>query len=260
VWRADGLIVTNAHVVRGPGAVVELADGRVLDARVTARDARRDLATLTIPAADLRAAIPGDPRTLRPGELVLAVGNPLGVVGALAVGVVHAVEARRDGRGPRLIRADVRLAPGNSGGPLADARGRVIGVNTMIAGGLGCAVPTTVVERFVAQAATGGAATPTPSLGVVARPVLVTSGRARSLGLMLLEVAAGSAAEAGGLLIGDVLLGVDGQPFTSPGDLRAMIEEADERVRLDLVRGGRLARCEVSLRGPTPATPGARAA
>ena len=254
VWRPDGLIVTNAHVARGARATVELADGRTFDAPVTARDPRRDLATLAIPASDLRAATLGDPRTLRPGELVIAIGNPLGIVGAAALGVVHAVEPGAGDRGPRLIRADVRLAPGNSGGPLADARGRVIGVNAMIVGGLGCAVPTTTVERFVSRAAggAGGGAT----LGVVAQPVLVAVGRAQTLGLMLVEVAAGSAAERAGLLVGDVLLAVDRRPFASPGDLRAMIEEAGASVRLDLVRGGRATTCEVSLRSAT----GARAA
>jgi serine protease Do len=256
VWRPDGLIVTNAHVARGARAAVELSDGRTFDAVVTARDPRRDLATLAIPASDLRAATVGDPRTLRPGELVLAVGNPLGVVGAVAVGVVHAVEPRAGDRGPRLIRADVRLAPGNSGGPLADAHGRVIGVNTMIVGGLGCAVPATTVERFVSQVASGAAGPTRASLGVVAQPVLATVGRARALGLMLVEVAAGSAAESAGLLVGDLLLAVDGRPFASPADLRAMVADAGDRVRIDLVRGGRAVTCEVPLR----AAAGARAA
>jgi serine protease Do len=253
VWRPDGLIVTNAHVARGPRAVVELWDGRTFEARVTARDPRRDLATLQVPAAGLPAATPGDPRALRVGDLVLAMGNPLGVTGALAVGIVHAVEGRNgaDGRAPRWIRADVRLAPGNSGGPLADARGRVVGVNTLIAGGLGCAVPTTTVERFLAQTAPGAA---TPS---VARPVVVALGRRRTLGLMLVEVAAGGVADRAGLLIGDVLLGVDGRPFTSPGDLGALIEDGAGVVRLDLVRGGERSTREVTLGEEAP---GVRAA
>ena len=151
VWRQDGLVVTNAHVVRGSRAGVTLADGRTLDARLLARDDRLDLAALSIPAVGLAAALVGDPEALRPGEMVLALGNPLGVVGALAVGIVHAAptERGRPGRGPRWILADVRLAPGNSGGPLADARGRVLGVNAMIVNGMGLAIPANVVERFV---------------------------------------------------------------------------------------------------------------
>ncbi|HUQ80412.1 MAG TPA: trypsin-like peptidase domain-containing protein, partial [Gemmatimonadaceae bacterium] len=95
----------------------------------------------------------GHPTDLRTGDLVLALGNPLGITGALALGVVHAVERRRGA--PRWLRADIRLAPGNSGGPLADARGRVVGVNTLIANGLGVAVPVTTVLRFLSDVSQG---------------------------------------------------------------------------------------------------------
>ena len=82
----------------------------------------------------------------------MALGNPFGVTGAIAVGVIHAVELGGVNVVPRWIRADIRLAPGNSGGPLADVRGRVLGINTLIANGLGIAVPATTVERFLSQA------------------------------------------------------------------------------------------------------------
>jgi serine protease Do len=150
VWRPDGLIVTNAHVARSDRASVTLTDGHVFDARVVARDDRRDLAALAIPAVALAAATPGYPAALRVGEMVLAMGHPLGISGALAMGIVHAVTAR-PGRGPRWIFADVRLAPGNSGGPLADARGRIIGINSMIVNGMGLAIPTNVIERFLRE-------------------------------------------------------------------------------------------------------------
>lgn len=155
VWHADGLIVTNAHVARAHRLTVVSWDGRALDGRLVAHDRRRDLAAIVVEAADgldtLRTATTGSPAALRPGDLVIALGNPLGVAGAIALGVVHVVEPARSGR-PRWIRADVRLAPGNSGGPLADAHGHVIGINTMIAGGLGIAVPVTTVERFLTDA------------------------------------------------------------------------------------------------------------
>jgi serine protease Do len=156
IWHTDGLIVTNAHVARGDSARVVLWNGHPLDGRVLARDRRRDLAAIvTSPDAPLgELTLPatiGQPTALRPGELVVALGNPLGIVGALALGVVHAVDPGRGGAA-RWIRADIRLAPGNSGGPLADARGRVIGINTMIAGGLGIAVPVSIVERFLEDA------------------------------------------------------------------------------------------------------------
>lgn len=148
IWQPDGLIITNAHVARGPRPSVILADGRTLVATVTARDERHDLAALTVDATGLPAAVIGDSDALRVGALVLAVGNPLGLAGALTTGIVHA--ALPDGpRGHGWVRADVRLAPGNSGGPLADAAGRVIGINSMIAGGLALAVPSNTVARFL---------------------------------------------------------------------------------------------------------------
>jgi serine protease Do len=151
IWTTDGLIVTNAHVAQTDRATVVLWDGRTFDGIVTARDTRRDLATIAIDtgAAVLPAADIGHPTDLRTGDVVVALGHPLGITGAVAFGVVHVVETRRGG--PRWIRADIRLAPGNSGGPLADAHGRVIGVNTLIAGGLGVAVPVTTVARFLAD-------------------------------------------------------------------------------------------------------------
>lgn len=151
IWSADGLIVTNAHVARTEHATIVLWDGRELDGVVTAHDPRRDLATIAIDpgSVTLVAATVGHPTDLRTGNVVVALGHPWGITGSIALGVVHAVETRRGA--PRWIRADIRLAPGNSGGPLTDARGRVVGVNTLIAGGLGVAVPTTTVSRFLEQ-------------------------------------------------------------------------------------------------------------
>jgi len=156
IWEAQGLIVTNDHVVRGDRAVVELADGRHLEARVTARDREADLALLRVPARDLPAVPTGDSRDLRVGELIVAVGHPWGVRETATLGIVSATgpgtwpgRTRRD-----LLQADVRLAPGNSGGPLADARGRVVGIASMVMSpNIALAVPSHVVQRFV-QAAT----------------------------------------------------------------------------------------------------------
>ena len=149
LWSRDGLIVTNAHVVRGR-VNVKLPGGRVVMARLLARDPEHDLAVLAIDAHGLAAAEIGDSDRLRVGQLVVAVGNPLGLAGAVTAGLIHAIGPRRPA-GPSLIQADLRLAPGNSGGPLADARGRVIGINAMIAGGLALAVPTRLVARFLAS-------------------------------------------------------------------------------------------------------------
>lgn len=231
IWQPDGLVITNAHVARGDAATVETHDGRVLDAEIVARDRSLDLAALRIDARDLPAAAVGDSDALRVGELVLAVGNPLGITNAVSAGIVHAVSASGQGRND-WVRADVRLLPGNSGGPLANAAGQVIGINSMVAGGLGLAVPSNVVERFLGRQSR-------PQLGIAARPVLVPLGRERVAGLLLMEVVAGSAAEAAGLLIGDVLIGADGQAFRDPRDLSRLSFDRDRPLGLDLIRGGR---------------------
>ncbi|MBV9439528.1 MAG: trypsin-like peptidase domain-containing protein [Candidatus Eremiobacteraeota bacterium] len=148
IWRGDGTIVTNAHVASRAIVEIELADGRRFSARVERRDARRDLAVLYVDAGALPAAFVRDPVTLRAGELVVALGHPFGIANALTMGIVHAPVG--DGR-RRLVQADLLLAPGNSGGPLADARGRVVGINSMVvAGGLALAVPSGEIARFVA--------------------------------------------------------------------------------------------------------------
>ena len=146
IW-APGWIVTNAHVIRHPRVVVRLADGRRADALVAGGDRTADLALLRVPDLALPAALAVEPQTPRIGSLVLAIGHPFGVRGALTTGIVHAVgPIARNGRS--WIQADLRLAPGNSGGPLADARGHLVGLNAMIAGGLALAIPVGDVHRF----------------------------------------------------------------------------------------------------------------
>lgn len=154
VWRPDGLIVTNAHVARGAAARVSLPGGDRVEGRVVARDPSADLAALLIPVGGLIPATPGDTSTLRPGEIVVALGHPLGVANALSLGVVHEVERGREGV-PRWIAADLRLAPGNSGGPLAGVDGRVLGLNTMVYGGLGYALSVSTIARFLRRAGLG---------------------------------------------------------------------------------------------------------
>lgn len=241
IWSEDGLVVTNAHVARGDRAQVELWDGREYRAEVTARDARRDVAALRIDAAGLPAATAGDSSALRPGEMVVAVGNPLGFVGALTTGVVHALGPFRGlGRLP-WVQAAVRLAPGNSGGPLADARGRVIGLNTMVAaGGLALAVPSNAVAEFLRR---GGSRA---SLGVTVRPVLLED--RRSVALLVLEVAPQGAAAAASILIGDLLLGANGRRFQSVDDLADALDAAPGTLSLQFLRGDRRKEREVTVR------------
>src|ERR1700687_4711005 len=152
IWSSDGVIITNAHVARANQISLQLWDGREFDATVASRDPHRDLAALRIGATSLPSASVADSSRVRPGELAIAIGNPLGFVGALTTGVIHAVGPLR-GLGPRSwAQADVRLAPGNSGGPLADAQGRVIRIKTMIAGRLALAIPSNIVLDFLSAA------------------------------------------------------------------------------------------------------------
>ncbi len=243
IWHSDGLIITNAHVARDERVTVELSDGRVIDAVRTSVDPRRDLAALRIEATDLPVVTVGDSDALRVGELVLAMGNPQGVVGALTTGIIHGVDSTDAQSRNRWIMADVRLAPGNSGGPLANARGQVIGINTMIAGGLALAVPSHEVERFLK----GGSR---PYFGVTLRPVQVLLENKRILGLLVLEVAAGSLAMAAGLMLGDVLIGACGQRFNTPDDLVNVLENAEpgESLPLEFLRKGKLYHCNAIAR------------
>src|SRR5262249_20273905 len=144
-----GYVVTNAHVVRGRNAMVQLWDGRKFPAKLLALARRHDLALLKIDTLGLPSASFADSSKLRSGELVLAVGNPLGFTGAVSTGVIHALGPYNGLGRNNWVQADVRLAPGNSGGPLADAQGRVIGINTMVASGLALAIPSNVVVDFL---------------------------------------------------------------------------------------------------------------
>ncbi len=230
IVKSDGTVVTNAHVARPGKSVVTLWDGRSFPAEIAARDPRRDLAILRLPASDLPAAPLGDSNRLRPGELVIAIGNPLGFMGALTAGIVHAV-GPLPGLGPRKwIQAGVRLAPGNSGGPLADASGNVIGVNTMVAGRLGLAVPSNEVSRLLRGE------NPQP-LGVTLRPIPVTAEGNERLGLMILELAPESAASRASLLPGDILIGAEGRFFTALEDLEdALLANSGRVLRLQFLR------------------------
>ena len=152
VWGGSGLVVTNAHCVPRGARVQVDANGKRCAARVVAYDRRHDLALVAAPSVSGPLLEHRPVETLRVGELVFACGHPLGVRDALAMGVVHGIARDARNNAPRWVVADVRLAPGNSGGPLVDADGRLVGINSMIAGGLACAVPAVLVERFVEYA------------------------------------------------------------------------------------------------------------
>jgi serine protease Do len=242
IVKSDGVIVTNAHVVGGairqgrllgakPQLSVRLWDGSTFPATVDARTTRRDLAVLRIPTTGLAPVTLADSDRVRVGELVIAVGNPFGFMGAVTTGVVHAVGMRPELGPGKWIQSEVQLAPGNSGGPLADARGDVVGVNTMIAGGLGLAVPSNAVTRLLS-----GEYQQAP-LGVVIAPTVVNVESAQRLGLSILEVVEGSAAEYASLKPGDTLVGIEGRALGSLDDLERALEGKGERIlRLQFIR------------------------
>jgi serine protease Do len=237
IWREDGLIITNHHVAQSDTVEVVLQDGRSLKGTVTARNPDRDLAAVRVEATNLPAAPIGDSAALRVGELVLAMGNPLGLKGALTVGIVHAVANGGGG----FIRADLSLMPGNSGGPMTDAHGRVIGINSMVAGELALAVPSNAVERFL-----NGSGKPA-FLGVQTQAVELPTGAGafeganQATALLVLSVIEGGPAARNGLLPGDILLAAGNTTLEEPGDLVGVLRDcgAGTPLPLMIIRAGK---------------------
>jgi serine protease Do len=222
IWNADGQVVTNAHVLREGRTQVDLWNGQKVAAHVLKRDGKRDIALLQVQAEELEVAAHGDSDALRPGELVIAVGNPFGFVGAVSTGVIHST-GRMRGFAQPWIMSDVRLAPGNSGGPLANARGEVVGINTMIAGGLAYAISSSYVEEYLSY----------PHLGVTIRSM--------ALGLEILEVSPKSPADQASLRPGDILISAAEEPFHSLKDLENALRSArDGLLQIEFRRGASL--------------------
>jgi serine protease Do len=234
VVSSDGFIVTNSHVATSSAATVQLWDGSTFDAKLVSRDGVRDLALLRIAKSGLPAAELADSDRLRIGELVIAIGNPLGFIGALTTGVVHAIGRVGELGSLKWIQSDVRLAPGNSGGPLADSWGRVVGINTMIARGLGLAIPSNNIAKLLDVQAAG-----TP-LGVLIRPTPLLVDGKQQLGMLVLEVLRDSAAERASLLVGDILTAANDLEFHSLDDFEGVLAGSHERLlRLQFLRGDR---------------------
>lgn len=231
-------IVTNAHVVGSARkARVKLHDGSAVHGEVVCRDEQRDLAQVRFdaPSADLKEAAIGNAADLRVGDIVAAFGAPLGIAGALTLGIVHRKPADADGRIRRWIEADVRLAPGNSGGPLMDARGRVVGVNSMIAYGLALAVPSESVARFLRLRGERS------WIGITAETVRLDQTKG-AFGLLIAEVAPDGPAARAGIKTGDVIVSVEGRPFDRPGVLERELGALDPgaSLRISIIRGGAL--------------------
>lgn len=245
VWRSDA-VITNDHVVahaRGP-MDVRLTDGRTFEARVGARSPELDLAVLHVAASDLPVAAVGDSTKLRVGELVFAIGHPWGQPWVVTAGIVSGlgeVPVRGD-RTALYIRSDVRLAPGNSGGPLLNASGEVIGINAMVFGGdLAVAIPSHVASSWTNTPPEQGRWL---GLGVQAAEVPAGVRRGawagRGAGLLVVGVEPDGPAAQAGLLVGDMLLDANGAPLESPAALRDALAQqpAPERLRLYLLRAG----------------------
>ncbi len=210
--------------------------------RTVARDPERDLALLRAEPAALDAVTVGDSDAVRVGQLVLAVGNPWGQRGAVTAGIVFSVGgAAVEGQVPlpEAIRADVRLAPGNSGGPLADAEGRVIGINAMIAGGMAVAVPSNTASRFAAGDAPGQGFLGIAAVPVPLPPAIAASyGAPGGFGLLLTDIARDSPAARAGLLPGDLLFGLDDARGGRAVAARLRRLRPGGRLRLSIMRGG----------------------
>ena len=260
VFTPDGYLLTSAHVVASaPGGTATFVDGTELGFDVVGRDPLSDLAVVRATGGGLTAAPLGDADRLRVGQLVVAIGNPLGFAGSVTAGVVSALGrslAARDGRASRLvenvIQTDASLNPGNSGGALADGRGRVVGINTAVAGiGLGLAVPINAATRAIVGALMHDGRVRRAFLGVVGgtrplRPVLAERlGRRR--GLEVVQLLEGSPASAAGVRAGDVIVELDGRPIEGVGDLqRVMVGEmVGRRVPVGLERDGAMVQVDV---------------
>ena len=239
VFAADGLILTNSHVVDGASSVgVTLPDGRECGADVVGQDPHTDIAVIRISASELTAASFGDSRSLRPGQLVIAIGNPYGFQHSVTAGVVSALGRSLRSRSGRLIehviQTDAALNPGNSGGPLVASDGRVVGVNTaIIAGGQGLcfAVPiSTVVDVLpsllrdgrVRRGYLGLAGQSVPLLRRVTRFHRMT----QAGGVLVTTLEAGSPAASAGVREGDLIVGFDDEAVESLDDLHRLLTEA----------------------------------
>jgi S1-C subfamily serine protease len=255
VVTQDGYILTSAHVLAGSrGGVAAFADGRELPIEIVGRDPLSDMAVARVDGGRLEAAELGDADELRVGQLVVAVGSPLGLAGSVTAGVVSALGRSlptQVGSATRIvenvIQTDAALNPGNSGGALADAAGRVVGINTAVAAiGVGLAVPINAASRRIIVALMRDGKFRRAFLGIAGmrRPLPPRVARAldRASGIGLTEVVSNSPAAAAGLREGDLILNVDGQPVGDASDLQRLMvgETIGKPLPIRILRVGEL--------------------
>src|SRR5213595_4025455 len=233
VITPDGFTLTSAHVIeRAEGGRASFVDGRELGFEVVGSDPLSDLALLQVHARDLRPAELGEAERLRVGQLVVAIGNPHGFAGSVTAGVVSALGRSLPTRGGRVvdnvIQTDAALNPGNSGGALADGRGRVIGVNTAVAGvGLGLAVPINQATRTIVGALMTEGRFRRAYLGIAGGtrplPPRVASRLQRASGVEVVEVVDGSPAARAGLRPEDLIVELNGVPVQTVDDIQRLM-------------------------------------
>jgi S1-C subfamily serine protease len=250
---SDGYMLTSAHVVAGgTGVSATFSDGRELGAEVVGADPLSDLAVVRVDARDLSPAQLGDADDLRVGQLVVAIGSPMGLAGTVTAGVVSALGRSlptRSGSAGRLvenvIQTDAALNPGNSGGALSDSIGRVVGINTAVAGiGLGLAVPINDATRRIISALMNEGRVRRAYIGIVggSRPLppRVAARLGREKGIEVVEVVSGSPAARAGLRPEDLIVAVDGEQMSDVGDLQRLMvaERIGQGVEAEVVRDG----------------------
>jgi len=260
VLTPDGFVLTSAHVVAGADRLTaSLADGRELPADVVGADRLSDLAVVRASGDDLVPVLLGDAAALRVGQLVVAVGNPMGLAGSVTAGVVSALGRAlpaRSGAATRLvedvIQTDAALNPGNSGGALVDSRARLVGVNTAVAGvGLGLVVPVNATTRAIVGTLMAQGRVRRAYLGIVGGrrplPPRLADRLGRSAGVGVVEIVPDSPADKAGVRATDVLLGLDDFDLETAGDLqRLMVGDAiGRRARLRTLRGERVMDVEI---------------
>jgi serine protease Do len=239
IWRSDGIVITNRHVIRDDRVDVVLDDGRKFTGIVAARHPDRDLAVVKIAADGLPDARLGDSSTVRPGQIAIAVGHPPGTRCAATAGIVVAAGQAATLEGPRTgdwLQTDVTLRPGNSGGPLVDARGGVIGINTMVSGRLALSIPSSAVERFVAGERPGD---PRAWLGIHGLAVPLRRPE-HDVGFLLTEVAEGSPADRAGLIVGDIVVAIGETAVVDAESVPAAVLRLNpgQAVEIAILRGG----------------------
>ncbi|HEY6671398.1 MAG TPA: trypsin-like peptidase domain-containing protein [Solirubrobacterales bacterium] len=250
---SDGYMLTSAHVVAGGrGLSASFSDGRELSGKVEGADPLSDLAVVQVDGRDLTPAQLGDADDLRVGQLVVAIGSPMGLAGTVTAGVVSALGRSlptRSGSAGRLvenvIQTDAALNPGNSGGALADGLGRVVGINTAVAGiGLGLAVPINDATGKIISALMKEGRVRRAYIGIVggSRPLppKISSRLGRDKGIEVVEVVGGSPAARAGLRAEDLIVAVDGEPMGDVGDLQRLMvaERIGQGIQVDVVRNG----------------------